>query len=59
MKTRSRPLKEFINLLKKEAVDFSLLGEVSKGENSIDKQKIADTKELKNKFDTALANCLN
>ena len=49
----------FINLLKKEAVDFSLLGEVSKGENSIDKQKIADTKELKNKFDTALANCLN
>lgn len=49
----------FVNLLKKEAVDFSLLGEVSKGENSIDKQKIADTKELKNKFDTALANCLN
>lgn len=49
----------FVNLLKKEAVDFSLLGEVSKGENSIDKQKIADTKELKNKFDTALTNCLN
>ena len=49
----------FVNLLKKEAIDFSLLGEVSIGENSIDKQKTRNTKELKNKFDSALANCLN